>query len=95
MPYIKKERRKLYDSLIQKLSEKVAKTNIDDCTSFCGDWNYITTKLIRETFKSGGIHPRYTDLNEVIGMLECCKLEVYRRMVASYEDEKIKENGDV
>jgi hypothetical protein len=33
--------------------------------------------------------------NDVIGALECCKLELYRRMVAPYENTKIKENGDV
>jgi hypothetical protein len=31
----------------------------------------------------------------LIGMLECAKLELYRRSVANYEDEKILENGDV
>ncbi len=37
----------------------------------------------------------YTDYNDVIGALEACKLEFYRRMVAGYEDKKMKENGDV
>jgi len=31
----------------------------------------------------------------VIGALEACKLEFYRRAVVPYEDKKIKENGDV
>ena len=31
---------------------------------------------------------------ELIGCLECCKLEFYRRLAASYEDKKICENGD-
>jgi len=38
---------------------------------------------------------RYKDFNKLIGVLESCKLEFYRRAVAVYEDEKIKENGDV
>ena len=37
----------------------------------------------------------YADYNEVIGVLECMKMEIYRRMVAPYEDKKCKENGDV
>jgi len=37
----------------------------------------------------------YTTYNEVVGVLECAKLEMYRRAVAPYEDEKIAENGDV
>lgn len=37
----------------------------------------------------------YTSINDVIGVLECLKLEVYRRIAAPYEDKKISENGDV
>ena len=39
--------------------------------------------------------PSYTKFNNAIGVLECLKMELYRRMVAPYEDLKIKENGDV
>ena len=31
----------------------------------------------------------------MVGVLECAKLELYRRMAAPYEDEKIEDNGDV
>ena len=31
----------------------------------------------------------------LIGVLECAKLELYRRVAAPYEDDKIDENGDV
>lgn len=37
----------------------------------------------------------YQHYNEVIGVLECAKLEMYRRCVAGYEDMKINVNGDV
>lgn len=57
-----------------------------------GDLNYLVTELV---LKFLGEHPRYTDFNAAIGALECCKLELYRRMVAPYEDEKIAQNGDV
>lgn len=39
--------------------------------------------------------PSYSDFNEVIGALECAKLELYRRMIAPYEEQKRFENGDV
>jgi hypothetical protein len=42
-----------------------------------------------------GAAPNYDNFNEVIGVLECMKLELYRRMIAPYEDTKCKENGDV
>jgi len=38
---------------------------------------------------------KYATLNTVIGVLECAKLELYRRVVADYEDQKCEENGDV
>lgn len=37
----------------------------------------------------------YALLNEVIGVLECLKLEIFRRIVAPYEKRKRKENGEV
>lgn len=37
----------------------------------------------------------YREINEVVGVLECAKLEFYRRIAAPYEDKKMQENGDV
>jgi hypothetical protein len=37
----------------------------------------------------------YSDYNEIIGVLECAKMEFYRRLAAPYEDSKIIVNGDV
>jgi len=39
--------------------------------------------------------PSYADFNDIIGVLECIKLEFYHRAVATYKDEKRKINGDV
>ena len=30
----------------------------------------------------------------MMGALECCKLELYRRLVGPYEDEVLEANGD-
>jgi len=59
-----------------------------------GDLNYTITRAIDAYLGRKGIN--YA-LNEVIGVLECAKLELYRRIVAGYEDKKIAdpENGDV
>ena len=38
---------------------------------------------------------RYSKINALIGVLECAKLELYRRVAAPYENDKIDENGDV
>jgi len=59
-----------------------------------GELNYAITKLVDEyLIQKGGI--RYAHLNEIIGALECAKLELYRRVAAPYEDRKLAEAGDV
>lgn len=59
-----------------------------------GQLNYaITKEIISFLFRNG--LPKYQDYNDAIGVLECAKMELYRRSVAPYEDKKIQENGDV
>ena len=58
-----------------------------------GELNYRLTGVIREYFKLNG--ESYRMFNDVVGALEACKLELYRRIIAPYEDQKMKENGDV
>lgn len=60
-----------------------------------GELNYIIIKKVDDYLARKGIS--YANLNEAIGVLECAKLELYRRIVAGYEDSKIAnpENGDV
>lgn len=57
-----------------------------------GELNYLLTRLILAYL---GNHPNYQAFNDAIGALEGCKLELYRRMVTPYEQEKIATNGDV
>ena len=86
MPYIKKNRRDWFDEIASDISDVFA----NDESATMGDLNYLITKILLSTGPSS-----YADYNDLIGMLECCKLEFYRRAVSVYEDEKIKENGDV
>lgn len=58
-----------------------------------GQLNYVITSLCNLYLAEIG--KTYSTINEVIGVLECAKLEMYRRIAAPYEDEKCKENGDV
>ncbi|KKN22756.1 hypothetical protein LCGC14_0911920 [marine sediment metagenome] len=57
-----------------------------------GELNYRITQFILDY---AGDDPTYSVYNEVVGVLECVKLELYRREIASYEDKKKEENGDV
>ncbi len=86
MPYIEKERR---ESIVEQIFSFVLPKEIKTP----GELNYAITVLCNEYLKKKGIS--YTNMNEVIGVLDCAKLEFYRRMTAPYEDKKIDENGDV
>jgi hypothetical protein len=84
MPYIKQEDRPFLD---QKLTFNVIGIHS------AGELNYCVTKLVDHYINAhGGVS--YKNINEVIGVLECAKLELYRRIAAPYEDVKIVENGD-
>ena len=52
--------------------------------------NHIITKILIGTYPHN-----YEQLNAIIGVMECTKLEFYRRVVVPYEDRKMEENGDV
>ena len=58
-----------------------------------GELNYAITKLLIAYV--GSFAPSYQKLNDVIGALEGAKAEFIRRVVAPYEEQKIRENGDV
>jgi len=92
MPYIEPNDRKKYDLAIEKIVDQL---NISGITGFypVGELNYIISTIIKKTLDRQGL--RYQTVNAIIGALECCKLELYRRIAIPYEDEKIKLNGDV
>ncbi|MBT7228245.1 hypothetical protein HN859_01930 [Candidatus Parcubacteria bacterium] len=85
MPYIKQKDRDSLDLAIINLA------NLIKPEHRAGELNYIITKLLLLTKGDG----KYKDFNELVGMLECCKQEFYRQQIAPYEDQKIKENGNV
>ena len=58
-----------------------------------GELNYFISTLVNWYISEKG--KNYSTLNEVVGVLECAKLELYRRNIAPYEDIKIEQNGDV
>lgn len=66
-------------------------TSRDEAMS-TGELNYQLTCLV-DGYLAGNLD--YRAINDVVGALECAKLEVYRRLAAPYEDQKIAINGDV
>jgi len=87
MPYIQKEKRTILDPAIRQLAD--AFTRLADDGNFAGNLNYTITKLLFTLYPE----PNYQRFNDMIGALECCKLELYRKKISPYEDLKEQENG--
>ncbi len=81
MPYIVKELRAMID-------EDLARIPIESLD--IGAINYLITRVLLSRRPAC-----YQEYNELIGVLECCKLEFYRRACAPYEHMKMTQNGDV
>ncbi len=87
MPYIKAAKRTKYDVILRELIDILKALPPEEID---GELNYVITRLLKE------IYPlKYFHINKAIGVLECAKLEYYRRVAAPYEDLKIKGSGDV
>ncbi len=93
MPYIAGADRAPYDHLVDELAALLASRPPDRRK---GHANYVITQILRKGF--GVCEPSgesYSTYAEVIGTLECAKLEMYRRWVAPYEDGAIARHGDL
>lgn len=84
MPYIKQEDREHFLPFESAFNEVRINT--------AGELNYLLTLLVQQYLHQNGHN--YAHMNDVIGALEACKLELYRRLVAPYENTKIESNGD-
>ena len=82
MPYIKEDKRTTI------LEHKIDPHN-------AGELNFLITHIINCYFTYNENGFCYQSVNDAVGALECAKLELYRRLVAGYEDQKIEENGEV
>jgi len=81
MPYVDRETREQFDERIDAFPGHGTPV---------GTMNYIITRLLLNTKPV-----TYGDFNALMGVLECCKQELYRRAVAVHEDTKRAKNGDV
>lgn len=91
MPY-------LIDELKSEIDERGGRDTASHLASledrhFIGALNYLVFKVVRRRIASKG--KSYFLFAAIVGTLLCCVLEIYRRLIAPYEDEKIQENGDV
>ena len=83
MPYITKSNRKTIDECIDTYYPFIKPD---------GRLNYFLAKLFLK-FRRQGMS--YKTAKEFIGELEMAKIEIYRRWIVPYENDKQYENGDV
>jgi len=106
MPYIKQEDRKRLDPMIELLCREFGVKEFKNDGTWpspkveylknyeipSGDINYVISSIF---WKILDMNKKYKTANDLIGVLECIKMELYRRKISNYEDEKIGENGDI
>lgn len=82
MPYISPERR-----------QPVLSGGIQPKNWTPGDLNFLVTVAANAYLEGRGLS--YQTINDVVGVLECAKMEFYRRIAVPFENTKMSINGDV
>lgn len=88
MPYIGPFERAQYDIYINNLVSSLEGSGFRP-----GHISYVITRMVLDVIKREG--KSYMNYSEIVGVLECVKLELYRRAIGKYENKKIQESGDV
>lgn len=88
MPYITKDKRANIVKQVDKLTNAIQAVG-----DHPGNVNFAISKLLHYLYFYNDVS--YSKINEAIGVLECVKQELYRRVASNYEDEKCQINGDV
>lgn len=95
MPYIVKSERQKLDALINQVVSTIrSMDSSEDLTTHDGRLNYTICRILIGVLELVG-KPKYHKANACMGILACVQAELYRRLTAPYEDQKIAENGDI
>lgn len=86
MPYIPQNQRNTVEAILG--DEK-----LDFVPQNAGELNFIISTFINNYIVANGLS--YAIVNEMVGALECAKMELNRIVIGPYEDLKIRENGPV
>ena len=92
MPYIRQEKRNEIENELDQLIIKFLESEPEGGTA--GRLNYLISSITGAVLNNDE-RISYARINELIGVLECAKLELYRRVASPYEDDKSRLNGDV
>lgn len=86
MPYIPQQQR-------NDIHENLMVEGIDWIPENAGELNFLVSTFVANYIRKCGL--KYAVVNEMIGALECAKMELNRVVIGPYEDLKIQENGPV
>jgi len=92
MPYIRQDKRDEFDAELDSFIIRFLETG--DTESTAGRLNYTISRILGAILYDDE-RISYARINEIIGVSECSKMELYRRIAAPYEDDKSRLNGDV
>lgn len=92
MPYIPQDQRSEIDWELDCLLDELDLLMSRYPDKQAGILNYTISYIISKILK-GNLN--YANINMVVGVLECAKLELYRRLAGPYEDKAIAKNGDL
>ncbi len=84
MPYISQERRAVFDAALENIGAELESG---------GEINYCVYRLCLMYLQRKGMS--YTQSMVPFSALGAAQMELYRRVIAPYEESKIQENGDV
>lgn len=91
MPYIKEQDKVQVVANLDRLIENIKEFPLEERE---GVVNYVISTVVASSLKPD-TGWRYKWLNRAMGVLTCATQEFYRRLVAPYEDNCIKKNGDI
>lgn len=96
MPYISQGLRESLTGLDSSIKDLVLRIKYRPSEELNGILNYTITEIICQVLKTKyGPDWRYNGINDAVGVLECAKMEYYRRLAGPYEDKAIAKNGDI
>lgn len=92
MPYIPQEDRENLNDKMKDLLNYILTNNIS-----IGEMNFIISSLLNTYMLriANNLKFTYEVCNSLVGVLECVKFELYRKVIVDYEEYKIKENGSL
>ncbi len=92
MTYIIDDKRRVIDPALYGVVDALRQLECDYPEgSFEANINYVVTRLLVLAYGKTS----YDDINDVVGALECAKLEFYRRKAGPFSDQEAFVNGDV